>query len=142
MKPWDKIKEIPAFISAIIAVIATIIAILTWVTGYFATQKQLKESRCLAEININILYEQVKHKIVLDEYLKCINEVDALEEKKKNNQSISSTDQQKLNELKTQAKSKWKIIDNAIGKMEWLYDVLKSGNLMTPDGVCKSKKGA
>lgn len=156
---WNKFKDIPPFVASIIAVVAALFGVAIWISAYFATQAQLKNAevildnkiieanknivrtRCIAELNINMLSEQIRQKYVFDEFLKCKNGIGELEKKKKNNESFSYVDQQKLTELKASSGKMWIQITNSIEEMERLDAVLKSNNIFTPSGDCKSTKG-
>ena len=138
---WKKLKEIPAFVSAIIAVLASIIGIVTWVSGYFATQAQLKQARCIAEININILSKQLDQKILYDEYCKKKMEISKLDQKKMEDpENFSDYDIERLISLITKAESDQNLKESAKNEAHWLLSVIKSGNIFTASGDCKSQK--
>jgi hypothetical protein len=80
---WNRIKEIPSFVSAIIAVVSAILALVAWIIGYFATQEQVRFVQCISDKT----EEQVKSQILaLGHYSKILNAdaaVALLEEKER-----------------------------------------------------------
>ena len=138
---WKKIKDIPPFIASIIAVLAACAGIITWIVGYFATQAQLNDARCISEININMLSKQMYSLINYDDYIK--KKKDILELTKRKNQDIlnfTSDDEEKLIDLNAKAEIQLRAVEKAKVEVDWLLNILKTGKLFTASGECRSTK--
>jgi len=68
---WDRIREIPSFVAAIIALVSVLITAATFIVGYFATRAQLRTVDCVYENFTNSLsaqIEQIVHLGLYDRY--------------------------------------------------------------------------
>lgn len=77
---WQRIRDVPAFLAALIAVVSATARVVTWVAGYFATQQQLAEARCLLSNQVDSLAFQIEQLAFYDRYLKLTREIAVLEE--------------------------------------------------------------
>ncbi len=57
---WQKFKELPTIVASLLAVAAALISVAVWVTGYFATQKQLSRVECIFGSNVNLVSLQLE----------------------------------------------------------------------------------
>lgn len=147
---WKKIKEIPPFITSIIAIIAAVIGVTTWVFGYFATRSELekvhswaenemKKIHCWAEINITINSRQIAQSTLLAKYFQekaCINAL----ERERDSQSLTQFEKEALGEhLKLFASYEEEI--KALKKQsDKLLDIVRSRNIIDANGECKCKE--
>lgn len=138
----EKIQAIPAFIASIIAILAAIISIFTWISGYFATQAQLKKARCITGLNAEIMSNQIDQIILGNEFFKKTLDVIKLENsKKKDPNSFNNDDEAELRELQSDVESIYKRKENAKDNVDRLSKVLKSGDISASSEECKPFKG-
>lgn len=65
---WDTVRNLPGFIVAIIAVVGTLISSAVWITGYFATQKNVDFVECVSTEASESLSGQISAIVYYDAY--------------------------------------------------------------------------
>ena len=133
---WKKIKEIPPFITSIIAILAAVIAVTTWVFGYFATRSELEKVRCWSEINIKINSKQIDQTILLADNFRMKSCIQILE-RKKESESLTNFERETLKEYEDLCKSNDKDIKEIKAETERLLEIVRSGTVVESDGHCK-----
>ena len=133
---WTRVQNIPPFIASLIAIIAAILAVITWIMGYFATQQQLKEVKCTAYINNTMISRQLDQKIYYDEYVKMKVQIAELEKKQKSS-LLAADEQSRLQEFNTKTSTTLDSMKEARKKAKRLLDIIHSGDVVNPDGTCK-----
>ena len=71
---WERIKDIPGFVAAIIALVSVLISAAVFVIGYFATRDQLRTVDCVYRSWTDALSGQIEQLTLLNLYSAKKNE--------------------------------------------------------------------
>lgn len=121
---WGRIKNVPPIVASIIAVLAAIVTVVTWVTGYFATQKQLEYVQCISDANEELLSIQVTTANLYSNYINKILKLKRLTEQ---DEELSVSEQQETQKLEADTEREWSKIINLDKKADKLASSLMSG---------------
>jgi len=135
---WNRIREIPPFIGALISIIAAVIAAVSWMSGYFATRNQLERLRCITEIQNRIHSKQIQQSILLADKFgseSCIIRLERIEKKG----SLTEFEAETLKKEREKYNLNLEKIQNIDEETEKLLDITNSGNIFTLDGKCKEQ---
>jgi len=133
---WQKIKEIPPFISSIVAIIAALVGLIIWVFGYFATRTELEKAKCWADINIKINAKQIQQTLLLGERYQLKNTIQELENTKAS-AGLTGYEEESLKEQIEQCKSNEDAMNKLKTETERLIEVVRSGQVIDSDGQCR-----
>lgn len=66
---WTQVNAIPPLVASVIAIVSALIAAASWVTGYFATQSQLRYVHCLSKANVELISHQIESANLYSRYV-------------------------------------------------------------------------
>ena len=121
---WGRIKNVPPIVASVIAMLAAIVTVVTWVTGYFATQKQLEYVQCISDANEELLSIQVTTANLYSNYINKIMKLKRLTEQ---DEELSVSEQKETQKLEADTEREWSKIINLDKKADKLASSLMSG---------------
>jgi len=128
---WQKIKEIPPFVAAIVGIASAAFAAVVWVSGYFATQSQVSYIKCISDKNEELLSHQVLSIGYYNNYIKFSVKLAMLKEKEKYKESIdenmNAEDIKELKELETKAALTWEALQSSDSTANAIDRYLQAG---------------
>lgn len=125
---WNKIKNIPSFVAAIIAVVSAVFAAGAWVTGYFATRAQLEIVRCISDHQEALLSYRIQSENAYAKYISAKVKLDRLNGDRNDGRSVDASQE---TELEASAKKNWDLIIKNQSRINELEQDLKSGKCIT-----------
>ena len=121
---WKRVRNIPPLIAAIIAILAAVVTIVTWVTGYFATQKQLNYVQCISDANEELLSIQVQTANLYSNYINKAIKIKSLTAR---DEALALSEQEELEKLQADAEREWSKLISLDEKADELARDLTSG---------------
>lgn len=140
---WQRIKEFPPVIASVVAVLAAVIGVVTWISGYFATRQYVDHVHCLTLTNNTLNSRQIDQTLALQQQQALDAKIKYLRRQKKrakqNETSIGLTrfEEESLEQNEKDYKEYGKAFAAAQKEANRLLSILKSGDLF--DGQeCKA----
>jgi hypothetical protein len=133
---WERAKDVPPFVSSIIAVIAAIGALITWTFSYFATQDQLEQARCVSYLSTLIVEKRFEIKVFADSIPDLRLRIDPLDKKEKGG-TITPQELKVLVDLKTRLSEQRALISDSRERWQAAKHILRSNQLLDSNGKCK-----
>lgn len=127
---WEKIKAVPPFIASIVAIVAAVLAAVTWVGGYFATKSSLEHVRCISDKNEELLAQQILASGYYSGYIQKnvkIMNLESVARDQANARLIPATQNRELAELKAAAAIDWEKLDAANKRADDIAAFLRAG---------------
>lgn len=125
---WDRLRKLPPFFAATIAVVAALISAAAWVTGYFATQQQLERVECYSNANEELLARQVE---AANAYANYINYKMKLSDLRDAGSDSTEAGREQMEELQVLKKREWERLH------EWKAKADQISSLIEANRECK-----
>ena len=130
---WEKFKDIPPFVSSVLAILAVFTGVASWVVGYFATKSELNKVECMRVLNDKLLDHQGQQITLYalyseNKYRKA--QLDSLPE-------MTPEQQAAYYEITKNMDSAWTTKKKEGEKSQRILSILKSGDLFDQDGECR-----
>jgi hypothetical protein len=133
---WQRIKEFPPFIASIIGIVAAIVGVVTWVTGYFATREQVTEVACWSQINNQIDSRQIAQTLLIGQRFELRTLIRELE-KKELHEGLTEHEKDSLNQGKQEYEDIETKLRAARDAALELQMIIRSGKVVDSNGECR-----
>lgn len=140
---WDRLRDIPQVISSLIAIVAAIGALFTWLFAYFASKEQLNtvrievaRSACVAHLGALIAEKQIELMATYNEFSKAQLRIEQLQQQQKIGSLTPAEQTQLVDEVAQVNKCRDEITSAKQAEMA-ARAILISNDILDAAGKCK-----